>query len=47
VPHLGRKSIEVAQTLGRDLNLVHEAASNVVAKPEPLALGCFSPRFPK
>ena len=39
--YLGRQSIEVTQTFRRDLDLVHRATSNVVAKLEALSLGRF------
>jgi hypothetical protein len=44
MPHLVGKSDEVAQTLRGDLDLVHEAASDVIAETKPLALGRFSSR---
>ena len=43
VPNLVRQSVEVAQTLGGDLDLIHEVGSDVVAQAKPFALGRFPP----
>jgi hypothetical protein len=37
VPHPVRELVEVAETLSRDLDLVHAATSNVVPETHPLA----------
>jgi hypothetical protein len=42
MPHLVRKSVEVAQTLWGDFDLVHEVASDVIAATKPQAFGRFS-----
>jgi hypothetical protein len=38
VPYLLRKLVEMAETLSRDLNLVHPAASDVILETDTLAL---------
>ena len=47
VPYLLRKFVEMAETLSRDLNLVHPATSDVVLDPQPLALLSLAARMAK
>jgi hypothetical protein len=45
--HLLRKFVEMAETLSRDLDLVHAATSDVILETEPLALFSVPARTPK
>jgi len=47
VSHLLRKLVEMAETLSRDLDLVHAATSHVVLETQPLTLFSVSTRTPK
>jgi hypothetical protein len=47
VAHLLGESIEMAETLSRDLDLVHPATSDVVAETQTLALFSVTARTPK
>jgi hypothetical protein len=47
VPYLLRKFVEMAETLSRDLNLVHPATSDVILETDPLALFSVPARTPK
>jgi hypothetical protein len=47
VAHLLRELVEMAETLSRDLDLVHPATSDVVAETQTLALFSVPSRTPK
>jgi hypothetical protein len=47
VSHLVRELVEMPETLSRDLDLVHAAASDVVPETHPVALFSVSARTPK
>jgi len=47
VPHLLRKSVEMLETLSRDLNLVHPVTSDMVPERHTLALLSLAARTPK
>ena len=47
VAHLFRKSVEMPETLSRDLDLVHRATSDVILETDPLALFSVPARTPK
>ncbi len=47
VAHLLGELVEMTETLGRDLNLVHAAALDVVLERQPLALFSIAARTPK
>jgi len=47
VAHLLRESVEMAETLSRDLDLVHPATSDVILETNPLALLSVPARTPK
>jgi hypothetical protein len=47
VAHLLRELVEMTETLSRDLDLVHAAASDVVLETQPLALFSIAARTPK
>ena len=41
VAYLVREMVEMTKTFRGDLNFVHREASDVIAQPQPLAVGCF------
>lgn len=47
VSHLLREPVEMTETLSRDLDFIHSAASDVVLETQPLALLSVSARTPK